>query len=134
MEMNHVTCALRFLPSLLFLCLQEPFWSILNVEDLGEEIGRNWVVAKDTTVHCLVRRLLRRFRINHKHQKHDASSSGGTTCTSRILVQWRNDCVCTAFVPLFCPKPPGTSPPELVESSFLRNQYNTAMVRSPSQS
>ena len=51
---------------------------------------------------------------------HDDSSSGGTACTSGELVATRVRSTLLSCL-LFSPKPPGTSPPDFIESSLLEN-------------
>ena len=48
--------------------IPEPFGPVFDVHDLLDELGRNYVVARDTPVGCLIEmyRILRSFQINHK--------------------------------------------------------------------
>ena len=56
----------RFLLFVFFF--SKPFWSVFEVDDLHEELGRNCVVAQDTPVRRLkeFQYTLRCLQINHK--------------------------------------------------------------------
>ena len=67
---NRVCFSLLVMLLFLLLVLSRTFSVLLLiVDDLGEELGGNCVVTQDTIVRRLmeVKRILRRFQINHKH-------------------------------------------------------------------
>ena len=79
---------------LLKFFFSEHFWSVFEVDDLCEELGRNCVVAQDSPVRCLIesQRILRCLQIHHKQ-----SSMMVLHVEVRLVlrvgvrIQWRND-------------------------------------------
>ena len=75
----------------IFFC-SEPFGSVLEVDDLCEELGRNCVAAQDTPVRCSIefQSIVCRFEINHKQSVTMVlHAEVGLVLPVGVRIQWR---------------------------------------------